>query len=92
MDKNKEIKGLISSAKDHIKEGTRLTGDERLALLLSDGEPHCGAELANTAGWRFGAHIYKLRHIYGATINIYRHTLNQSQTYTYAMGEPNEGI
>ena len=51
----------IARAAKRRDGGDRLTKEDRVLLLLSDGEWHMGRELSEKVSWRFGAYLFDLK-------------------------------
>ena len=72
----------IEFARKRVEAG-RATKEDRLLLLLSDGEWHLGSEMTEEVSWRFGAYLFNLKEsgvawekervpVKGATVYKYR--------------------
>lgn len=51
---------IVSDAVFKKKHGEKLTVEEKVLLVMSDGKWHSGAELAKVS-WRFGGYLFNLR-------------------------------
>lgn len=51
----------IDAAKAKRSAGKKLTKEDRVLLVMSDGEWHMGSELADKVSWRFGGYLHNLK-------------------------------
>jgi len=51
----------IARLEEKRAKGERLTKEDRLLLLMSDGCWHFGSELSERVSWRFGGYLFNLK-------------------------------
>ena len=51
----------IEAARQKERDGKKLTKEDRLLLLMSDGGWHEAIELAYNVSWRFGGYLHTLK-------------------------------
>ena len=57
----KRTEEQIALAKEKRSAGKKLTKEDRVLLIISDGEWHMGNELAEKVSWRFGGYLFTLK-------------------------------
>ena len=58
---NKETNDAISTVKQKMADGKKLTMKDKILMRMADGEWHEAADLAYNVSWRFGGYLHTLK-------------------------------